>query len=52
MGLTPRQVDALSIAEMVAMGEGFRAFHGAEDKPEEPDLGEFYRALAEARQGG
>ncbi|ACL62056.1 hypothetical protein Mnod_7317 [Methylobacterium nodulans ORS 2060] len=51
MGLTPRQIDALAIAEMIAMGEGFRAFHGAEDRPEEPDLDEFYRALAEARGG-
>ena len=52
MGLTPRQVDALTLPEMAAMFEGFRRFHGGEDRADAPDEDEFFRALAEARAAG
>ncbi|UHC19192.1 hypothetical protein LRS73_17900 [Methylobacterium currus] len=47
MGLTPRQVDALTLPEMLAMLEGFRRFHGGEDEAPAPSLDAFLRALAE-----
>lgn len=52
MGLTPREVDALTLPEMAAMFEGFRRFHGGQEEAEAPDEGEFFRALAEARARG
>lgn len=55
MGLTPRQIDALTLPELAAMFDGFRRFHSGKDEadePDEPDMDEFYRALAEAKANG
>lgn len=55
MGLTPRQVDALTLPEMAAMFEGFRQFHSGnnpDDDPEEPSLDAFFAARAEAMAAG
>lgn len=55
MGLTPRQVDALTLPEMAAMFEGFRQFHSGkspDDEPDEPSLDAFYAARAEAMAAG
>jgi hypothetical protein len=52
MGLTPRQVDALTLPEMAAMFEGFRRFHGGEEEADAPDEDAFFQALAEARAAG
>ena len=47
MSLTPREVDALTLPEMLAMLEGFRRFHGGEAPA--PSLDAFLTALAEHR---
>ena len=52
MGLSPRQVDALTLPELAAMFDGFRRFHGAAEQPDEPDVDAFYQALAEAQANG
>lgn len=52
MGLTPRQIDALTLPELAAMFEGFRRFHSGEERAEEPDMDEFFRALGEAQAAG
>ncbi|NGM38222.1 hypothetical protein G4G93_30690 [Methylobacterium sp. DB0501] len=49
MGLTPREVDALTLPEMLAMLEGFRRFHGGEEETPAPSLDAFLTALAEHR---
>jgi hypothetical protein len=55
MGLTPRQVDALTLPEMAAMFEGFRQFHSGakpDEEPEDPSLDAFFAARAEAMAAG
>ncbi len=55
MGLTPRQVDALTLPEMAAMFEGFRQFHAGgkpDEEPDEPSLDAFFAARAEAMAAG
>lgn len=52
MGLTPPQVDGITLPAMAAMFAGFRQFHNGEDRADEPDEDEFFRALAEARAAG
>lgn len=51
LGLSPRDIDALTLAELSAVIEGFRRFHGA-DEAAEPDMDEFLRGLAEAKANG
>ncbi len=54
MGLTPRQIDALTLPELAAMFDGFRQFHGgaSDDAPEEPSLDAFFAHRAEALASG
>ncbi|HVL73318.1 MAG TPA: hypothetical protein VM434_15735 [Beijerinckiaceae bacterium] len=50
MGLSPREVDRLTLAELAAMAEGFRRFHGAKDD-EAPSVDAFLEALADECEG-
>ena len=52
MGLTPPEIDVMTLPGMAAMFDGFRQFHSGEDRADEPDEAEFFRALAEARAAG
>lgn len=50
MGLAPADVDRLSLAQYIAVCEGWRLAHGGEEKPEPPTADEYYRLTGKRRR--
>ena len=45
MGFTPRDVDRMSFAQLMAAVDGWARAHGREDKPPPPTDEEYYAAM-------
>lgn len=49
MGLSPADVRAMSMAEWIAVCDGWEHAHGGADKPEPPSAEEYWRLVSQRR---